>query len=177
MSIVLQKKGEESETMNSSTVDESNQKSLPPMISETEFEKIANSSYIAFSECLDMLDKNHDVDIVEKIHTVLLSNDSQNSSRVLSLLPRLLQFLSHKDLYDAIVLVLCDISHLNAKSSKVLLDNQIFDRLDLTKNVSFSFIFSICDENKEAWSIFTSKFDISNFANENITRLVTQYKE
>jgi hypothetical protein len=92
--------------------------------------------------------------IIDQIHMLLLMGNEQFNSKIIEILPSFYSFLNYKNFYLKICLILSDISHLNEKVVDSLLNYQIFEKLDFTEKVSFSLIFSICDQNRLAWQSF-----------------------
>lgn len=128
------------------------------MMSDEHFQKICNPAGYAFKEALDAFEKEQNEKILEQITMILLLDDAQYNSQVHAHLPRLISYLSQDEFHDKIVLILSDIAHLNEKVVNILLELDIFEKIDYTKRISFSLILSICDSNKVAFDIFMKTY-------------------
>ncbi|KAM0679471.1 hypothetical protein GINT2_002314 [Glugoides intestinalis] len=124
------------------------------MISEEHFQMICNPAGHAFKAALDAFEKDQNTETLEQIYSILLINGADCNSQVHSQLPRLIPYLANNEFYDTIALMLSDIAHLNEAIVNILLELDVFAKLDYKKSISFSLILSICDSNKKAWNIF-----------------------
>lgn len=117
---------------------------------------ICNPAYHAFKDGLKAFHENPSCEIIDQLHTILLLDNSQHHSQIQKLIPELYPYIERADLYDKLVLLFSDISHLNNVICASMLEFGIFGRLDFDREITFSLVLSMCDANAPAWAVFSS---------------------
>lgn len=128
------------------------------MIPDEDFDKIFNHEAYAFKTVFEEFIKEPKVELIDKLHIILLSGGTHFQVKVQTTTCEILPYLENGEFYDKICLMLSDISHFNPKIVDSLLKSDIFSKLDYSKNISFPLVLSICDDNKTAWNIFKEKY-------------------
>lgn len=138
---------------------------------------ICNPAYHAFKAGLEAFHASPTNEILGHLHTILLIDGSQRHAKIQMLIPELYPYIARSELYDALCLLLSDISHLNLPISGSLVEFGIFEKLNYTREASFGLVLSICDCNPAAWQSFVScQPDEKTMGHPKIQLLVQQYK-
>ena len=124
------------------------------IISPEHMDMICNPAYHAFKAGLADFHGNPCNEIIDRLHTIMLIDNSQNHTQIQRLIPELYPYISREELYDKLCLLFADIAHLNAPICGSMMEFGMFDKLDYGKELTYSLVVSICDCNPGAWSIF-----------------------
>ncbi|ELA41153.1 uncharacterized protein VICG_01852 [Vittaforma corneae ATCC 50505] len=119
-----------------------------------DFDEACNSEAHAFKSTLEEFIKEPRVELIDRLHLILLDSNMQFQAAIQKMTCKILPYLEKSEFYDKICLMLSDISHYNPGAASLLLEFDIFSKLDYSKSISFSLILSICDDNSTAWSTF-----------------------
>lgn len=147
-------------------------------MTEEDFDKITNPKYYAFRNAIESLKSDLNKETITLLHNLLLGDislqnrllrESKDSFiSILNLLPTIL----NRD----ISILFSDIVHLNPEMSKVLVNNDIFTKLDYNAGYSYCLIFNICDSNLDSWNKFKAQgHELCDKNNEFILKLKNQH--
>lgn len=142
------------------------------------FDMVCNPAFYAFKAAIADFHKNPSNDMIERLHEILLLDNSQQHERIQKLIAELYPYIDRPELADKLLFLFCDISHLNAPITDSLLKFGIFDHIDYSNSMARNLILSMCDGNPEAWSVFQQKYLTDELAEDSkIKILIEQYKQ
>lgn len=132
------------------------------MISEEHFKMLCNPAAQAFQAALDDLLNESEIqkkrEILSQMHTILLIDGAQYNPNIQENISKIFPCIENEELYQDVCLLLSDITHLNRPIQESLISFGIFEKLDFTKNISFSVVLSLCDDNEANWKKFKEGF-------------------
>lgn len=151
------------------------------MISEEHFKMLCNPSAQAFQAALEdflcetKIQKKKE--IIGQMHTILLIDGAQYNQKIQENIVKIFPCIENPELYQDICILLSDVSHFNTPIQKSLISFGIFDKLDFSKNISFSVVLSLCDDDEANWKIFKDRFLTEEMKNNSILKiLLEKYK-
>ena len=89
------------------------------------FNIICNPAFYALKKALESLKESPSIEIIKDIHDIMLIDNSQKHSGIQKIIPEIYPYIFNEEFYDAVCLLICDISHLNQEITDSLLDFQI----------------------------------------------------
>lgn len=145
-------------------------------ISPEHLDMICNPAYHAFKAGLADFHENPSNEIIDRLHTIMLIDNSQNHTQIQRLFPELYAYIGRKELYGRLCLLFADVAHLNIPVCRSMMEFGMFDRLDYGNELTYSLVTSICDCNPEAWGVFRkSHLNDKNARNSKIQLLISQH--
>lgn len=131
---------------------------------EKNIDAFLNPYPIAVEETLNAIEKAEDIEekikFVEELSVILCHNDAVRNPVVQTKLPRVIDLLRNKDLYNSTCIVLADSCRHLDYIQNLYYELGVFDLLDFENSYKFTvaLVFSLCYKNKKNTQYFLDKF-------------------
>lgn len=152
---------------------------------EKNIECILNPYPIAVEDTLNAIEKSEEIEqklkFVDELSVILCHNDAVRNPVVQTKLPRVIDLLKNKDLYNSTCIVLADSCRHLDYIQNLYYELGVFDLLNFEDSYKFTIalVFSLCYKNKKNTQYFLSKFykEERDKDNEMIDIMIKDYEE